>query len=263
MAVMTLPEGCYAQPNNIDSLDQSGINGFTDNIKGLYSDLETWMGTFVIGTDTFNGRVIRSRTLRRAPGDCGILTITTDYADSVVETIQQGYKGVWTFHAARNDKSILAYCGSAASRIHIEMWQKETDSTLADAYQFKDDNGTVHDLTNPEKLIAGKIAQGRESVIRFYPILTYTCYYKTCPKQWAVDIGLIRTPAAAAADKISAPDNISSVISGFVWLKVQDDIEEMPDGNYKRVMSWWGCSEGEGGWDEDFYGETRWSMPIE
>lgn len=264
MAVRTIPDGCYLQPNNTDYIETSGLDGFTAEVKGSYSALETWMRTFVIGTDTFDGHVITARNLRRVPGNLGVLRI--ELSDGATggsgESELNAYKGVWSFKAARNDVSILAYCGSAAQRVHIELWQKETSATVADADKYRDDDGTEHELTSSEKKIVDKIRRGRETVIKFYPILTYTCYYKSCPKNWAVDIGLIRPPAAATADRIIAPANINSVISGFVWLKVQDDVDEMPEGGFKRVMSWWGIHANDGGWDQDFYGENRWPMPL-
>jgi len=263
MAVRTVPAGCYLQPTDTASIDTSGKKDYAYEVKGLYSDLETWKNTFVYGTDTFNDRVISTSTLRRVAGDAGVLSINLVDADSVQGNESVAYKGTWSFRAARNDVSIYAYCGSAASRIKLEMWQKETNASLADEYKFKDDYLGEVSLNNVEQAIAMKIKQGRESVIRFYPILTYTCYYRSCPAQWAVDIGLIRTPAAAAADRIIAPSNINDVIGGFVWLKVQDDVEETPGDGYKRTMSWWGIRSSDGGWDTDFYGPNRWQMPIQ
>ena len=264
MAVRTVPSGCYLQPSNTESTDRNGLDGFTAEVKGSYSDLETWMRTFVIGTDTFDGHVIRSRNLRRVAGDLGVLAITMSDDDAAQSGDGGGtsaYKGVWSFKSARNDVSIMAYCGSAAQRVHIELWQKETSATIADADKYRDDDGTVHELTNAEKMIVDKIRLGRETVVRFYPVLTYTSYYRSCPQNWGVDVGLIRTPAAAA-DRVIAPANINSVISGFVWLKVQDDVEELPESGFKRVMSWWGIHENDGGWDQDFYGTNRWPMPL-
>lgn len=262
MAVRTIPNDCYLQPNNTDSAQESGENGYTDEVKGLYTTLETWMRTFVLGVDTFNGHVIQSRNLRRAPGLSGILRIESSDPVSEDETTQRAYKGVWSFKAARNDMSILAYCGSAAKRVAIELWQKETNADIAGAFKYRDDDGTEHELNDAERLIVGKILRGRETVVKFFPVLTYTAYYRSCPKNWAVDIGLIRTPEAAAADKVLAPANINSVISGFVWLKIQDDVDEMPEGGFKRVLSWWGIHENDGGWDQDFYGANRWPMPL-
>lgn len=266
MAVRSIPDGCHLQPSNTDYIETSGLDGFTAEVKGAYTTLETWMRTFVIGTDTFDGHVITSRSLRRVPGNLGILTISM--SDAATEGGGGGggelnaYKGVWSFKSARNDVSIMAYCGDAAQRSHIELWQKETDSTIADEDKYRDDNGSEHTLTSAEKKIVDKIRRGRETVVRFYPILTYTCYYKSCPKNWGVDIGCIRTPAAASADRIIAPANINAVIEGFVWLKIQDDVDELPEGGFKRVMSWWGIHEDDGGWDQDFYGTNRWPMPL-
>lgn len=261
---MTVPDGCYLQPTNTDSADTNGNISFTAEVKGPYSDLETWMRTFAIGTDTFDGHVIRSRNLRRVAGNLGVLSVTTSDDDSGGddEVSQNAYKGVWSFRSARNDVSIMAYCGDAAQRVHVELWQKETSATIADANKYRDEDGSEHQLSDAEKKIVDKIRKGRESVIKFFPVLTYTSYYRSCPKSWGVDIGLIRTPEAAAADRIIAPDNINSVIGGFEWLMVQDDVDEMPEGGFKRVMSWWGIRAEDGGWDKDFYGTNRWPMPL-
>lgn len=265
MAALTTPEGCYLQPTSTDSLNQDGLTDFSYEFKGTYSALKTWMNSFNLGTDTYDGKIVRSRNLRRVAGDLGVLTIHCGTDDTTTgsgdNTVQNAFKGVWSCRAMRLDKSILSYCGSANERSHIEMWLKETDSVIADSDKYKDDNGTEHSLTQNEKDIVNKIRKGCDTVVRFYPVLTYKSYYKKMPENWGVGIGFIRTPEAAAADKIIAPKNLNSVIQGFVWLKMQDDVEEQPDGTFTRIQSWWGIHENDGGWDTDLYGDDRWPMP--
>lgn len=264
MAVVCIPEGCYLQPTSTDSLNQDGNSSFSYDFKGAYDALETWMKKFNLGIDTYDGKTIVSRNLRRVAGDLGILTVYCGESDTASSDGKDtvAYKGVWSCRSVRLDKSILAYCGSSNERSHIEMWMKETDSAIADADKFKDDNGTVHSLSENEKKIVGKIRQGRDTVVRFYPVITFTSYYRNMPKNWGVGIGFIRTPEAAAADKIVAPDNLNAVIQGFSWLKMQDDVDEQPDTTFKRTQSWWGIHTDDGGWDADLYGDERWKMPL-
>lgn len=265
MAVLTPPSGCYLQPTSTDSLNQNGFTDFAYEFKGTYSALKTWMNSFKLGTDTYDGKIVRSRNLRRVAGDLGILAIHCGTDDTTTgsgdNTVQNAFKGVWSCRAMRLDKSILSYCGSANERSHIEMWMKETDSDIADADKYKDDNGTEHSLTQNEIDIVNKIRKGCDTVVRFYPIITYKSYFKNMPRMWGVDIGFIIAPEETAAEKIYKPANLNAVVSNFVWLKMQDDVDEQPDGTFIRVQSWWGINQNDGGWDEDLYGTDRWAMP--
>lgn len=258
MAVITIPEGCYAQPNDTEDRDENNAKSYSQDIMGPIETIRTLVRGIVTGTDTFDGKIVKATRIRRNAANLATATLTLADSDTVVGETTNAFKAVWSFHAARNDVSILIYC-SSNERVHVELWQKETDGALASAYKYKDANG-VHELTQREKDVAVKICNGIESVVRFYPILTLTSYYHSCPNNWGLDLGYIRTPEAAAADKVVAPSNINSVIDGFEWLKVQDDVDELPDGDFKRVQSWWGIAEIDGGWDADLYGDERWQV---
>lgn len=265
MAVITIPATSVEQPTQAQILAESGTKGFLRAFKDSYSVLATAADGMATG-DTLGGYVLKSYNLSRCPGDLGILTLSLVPDDtSGTETVAQtALKAVWTCRSTRNDVSILAYCGGAASRVSLELWQKEADADIADANSFHKNDTEVDQLNSQEIAIANKIRKGIESVIRFYPVLTCTSYWSRIPRSFMTNLGFIDTPAAPSADETVAPSNLSNIISAHTWLKVQDDVSSTGDGQYQRVESWMGIPTGDGaGWDEDLYGSQRWPMPLQ
>ncbi len=256
MAV-NLPGTVVEQVDQSQGLSQAG-GSWSRSWKDSYAALKTAADAILIG-DSHEGGLVANVQLRRVPGNYGVLTIS--YAkDDTAGAVQTALKAVWTCKSVRNDMSILAYCGGAASRVNLELWMKETDAALADANTFHKNETETDTLNSQEIAIANKIRKGIDSVVRFYPVLTCTSTWSRIPSTFIQNLCYRNTPGAPAADETHAPSNLSSIISAYDWLKVQDDVEEAGDGKWKRVESWMGI---DGTWDNDLYGSSRWPMPVQ
>ena len=270
MAVVSIPKSAYKQVRNTLQLDQNGL-GFQVQYKGTsYDELKTAAAALKKGDEVVEGWLLGTWILEGVPGDSGLLTITCVPDDSVgADGKQTALKAVWTCKSVRNDVAWTAYCGISPggnpNRFDIEMWMKETDADLATDYKYKDDKGTEHELSAPSKKLAEKIAKGVESVIRFYPLLTCTSTWSRIPKTFMENLGYTDTPGAPSANETLAPSNLSTIISAHEWIKVQDDVAELPDGKFSRTESWMGVEKTEGttAFDPDLYGPNRWPMPYQ
>lgn len=269
MAV-NIPSSALKQVRKARELNQNG-QGYQVQYKGTsYSDLETAAAAFAKGDVVETGWLLESWSLEGVPGGGGMLTITCVPNDGGGSGgTQKALKAVWTCKSVRNDVSILAYCGPSEgnnpNRVALELWQKETDAELANAFKFKkNDQADEEELSDASKAVAGKIVKGVESVIRFYPVLTCTSTWSRIPGTFMEDLGFIDTPGAPSADETLAPSNLSTIISAYEWLKVQDDVSELPDGKFTRTESWMGIkkTDGQNAWDPDLYGANRWPMPY-
>lgn len=258
MAVITIPVTATEQQEQTQGQTPSGKT-FTRSWKDLYATLAAL--SIKTGTDTVGGLVVTLAALRRVPGDYGVLTLTLSNestTDGQSPTVK-AQKAVWSCKSVRNDMSILAYCGGAASRVNLELWMKESDAAVADANSFHKNETETGSLNSQEVAIADKIRKGIDSVVRFYPVLTCTSTWARLPSTFLHKLGYKDTPGAPEADETHAPSNLSSVISAYDWLKVQDDVGETGDGKWQRVESWMGI---DGTWDDDLYGSSRWPMPV-
>jgi len=281
MAVIAIPQTFVEQPNQNQSLSDGGSTGFQRSFKDLYATLKSTADTVNTGDILgANGKeIIRSYSLQRCPGNMGILTFNLSPANEYTTdgaTAQYPNDETWTCKSVRNDVSILAYCGSSANRISLELWMKEADAEIADGNGFHKTERHVDNLNSQEIAIANKIRKGVESVIRFYPVLTRNRVYDTCPQNMLENLGFIDTPPTpsthidnpnipqASRKKVKKPSNLSTIISGHSWLKVQDDVTETGDGRFQRIESWMGISTADNatGWDADLYGQNRWPMPL-
>lgn len=245
------------QPSDMERLDESNAKGFSCRFKGVYSALKTAANGYSQG-DTFEGNVLKSWVLERAPGNLGYLTLNLVPDDSGGSGGEQTpLKITWSVKSVRNDKSILAYCGPSEGnnpyRPRIELWMKETDPDAIEAGQFIGPHGEVKSLTDVDLLVVNKLKKGIESVIRFYPLVTRRRIYSGDPQGSFEKLGFID----------DLPQGAPSIDGDYEWLKVQDDKDEQSDGNFVRIESWMGVLESDGGWDENLYGENRWSMPLE
>ena len=258
MAVITIPESATEQVDRSQGATPSGKT-FTRSWKGPYADLAAL--SIKIGEDTVGGYVVTQSSLRRVPGDYGVLMLTLSKESNTggQSPVAKAQRVAWTCKSVRNDVSILAYCGGAASRVNLELWMKETDAEVADANSFHKNEAETDQLNSQEINIADKIRKGIDSVVRFYPVLTCTSTWSRIPSSFLQKVGYKDTPGAPSADETHAPGNLSSVISAYDWLKVQDDANETGDGKWQRVESWMGI---DGTWDDDLYGASRWTMPI-
>lgn len=255
MAVVTIPSTAKEQVERAQGSSTTGRT-WSRSWKDAYSTLKTKADSISIGDDTYDGGVVTNVALRRVPGEYGVLTLTME-PDSV--NAQTAIKAVWTCRSVRNDMSILAYCGGAASRVALELWMKETDADVADANSYHKNENETDAMNSQEIAIANKIRKGIDSVVRFYPVLTCTSTWARIPSSFFHLLGYKDTPSAPGASKTHAPANLSSVIAAHDWLKVQDDVVETGDGKFQRVESWMGI---DGTWDDDLYGSSRWTMPL-
>ena len=258
MAV-TIPNTATEQVDQSQGLSQAGAT-WSRSWKDAYATLKTAADAIKTG-DAYDSGLVTNVNLRRVPGNYGVLTLTLvkDDTSSGQSPTQTALKAVWTCKSVRNDMSILAYCGGAASRVNLELWMKETDAEVADANSFHKNEAETDQLNSQEINIADKIRKGIDSVVRFYPVLTCTSTWSRIPSSFLQKVGYKDTPGAPSADETHAPGNLSSVISAYDWLKVQDDANETGDGKWQRVESWMGI---DGTWDDDLYGASRWTMPI-
>ena len=281
MANFTPPTGAVAQPDEMAGCDDTGNLKKSFSWKGPYTDLETAGKGIAKGDVVATGWVASSWSVRRTPGDYGVLTVectppdpTSGSGTEEDPTVVEPLKDIWSIKSVRNDVSIMAYCGPSPGanpqRALIEAWMKEPDGDLAENLQFRKSDGTVFDISNSEYpatvALIGKIRKGIEAVIRFYPVVTRTRTYADCPPACLENIGVIDTPPAPAGTA-KKPSGLATAVNAHQWLKVQDDAQEQTDGKWTRTESWMGIAKSDNPddspWDADLYGANRWPMPYE
>lgn len=280
---ITIPSGCYRQPNEAEGVDAQGNATFSYVLKGPHDALQTLSNGLDKGDEIISGWLAQSWQLARNPGDTGTLTITctpddeeTDDSGSEPVISQVALEETWQLKSCRNDVSILAYCGSGESnpsREHIEAWAKEPDGELAAAGSYRKPDGTIFPpddgswtntrLTASLEVIE-KMRKGIESVMRFYPMLVKTRVYSKPPATVYENLAYIDTPTISGTSKqFEAPGNLAQIISDHEWLKCQDDCAKRADGKFERIEAWIGVLQTDGGWDQNLYGSTnRWPMPY-
>lgn len=279
-----IPEGCWRQPTESESLSDAGEAAFSYVLKGGYDALKGLARTIVPGTEvlvegTGDSAVkwtSKGWQLQRGNGDTGVLSIACAPSPG---TISDGkfsptpLRETWTVHNVRNDVSAMRYCGESAAnpqRDSIEMWLKETDKTLSDGYQYKGDDGDVVTLSEASQKLAAKLRMGLESVMRFYPVLTRRLEYAEPPEEFMDGLSYIDadvpTPGTAGAILAKHPGGLADKIGLYQWLKCQDDLDEQPDGKWFRTESWMGLLKSDhwnnSPWDDDLYGSGRWQFPA-
>ena len=278
MANFTPPLTATPQPDEMAGCDDTGNLKKSFSWKGPYTDLETAGKGIAKGDVVATGWVASSWSVRRTPGDYGVLTVectppdpTSGSGTEEDPTVVEPLKDIWSIKSVRNDVSIMAYCGPSPGanpqRALIEAWMKEPDGDLAENLQFRKSDGTVFDISNSEYpatvALIGKIRKGIEAVIRFYPVVTRTRTYADCPPACLENIGFIDTPPAPAGTA-KKPSGLATAVNAHQWLKVQDDAQEQTDGKWTRTESWMGIPAVDGsGWDADLYGANRWPMPYQ
>ena len=288
---IAIPAGCWVQKDVAKGVDENGNATLRYPIKGGYAALETLMATLTKSTVVVTGFLASTWELQRVAAGGGLLTIncvadagTEDPDDPTSDPAP--LRDIWTIRGARNDVSILAYCGPDGdnpSRAEIECWSKEPDAKLADLYSYRAPDGTVREFERSASVpLAQKIAKGVESVIRFYPVITRTRAYADCPPKCLEKLGFIDAPvppepsgpdddddAQTQEPKtvVKLPGGLADAIDAHQWLKMQDDAIEQQNGEWQRVESWWGLpyateDHSDSPWDADLYGDDRWPMPY-
>ena len=281
MANFTPPTTAVAQPDETAGRNDAGNLKKSFSWKGPYTDLETAGKGIAKGDVVATGWVASSWSVRRTPGDYGVLTVectppdpTSGSGTEEDPTVVEPLKDIWSIKSVRNDVSIMAYCGPSPGanpqRALIEAWMKEPDGDLAENLQFRKSDGTVFDISNSEYpatvALIGKIRKGIEAVIRFYPVVTRTRTYAAVPPACLENLGFIDTPPAPAGTA-KKPSGLAAAVNAHQWLKVQDDAQEQTDGKWTRTESWMGIAKSDNPddspWDADLYGANRWPMPYE
>lgn len=272
--MVNIPTDAILQPNESIDGQSNGSRSWSITYKGNYAKLKSAALQFEIG-DKFSANgckgILSTWQVSRMAGEHGILTLhltpmggegsggDEDEGDSGL------LKDVWSIHGVRNDKSILAKCGtsdSEANRARIEAWQREPDGALAAKFQFRDSNDHIVDLTEEEQKIADKISKGIDSVMRFYPLITRKRIYDGEPDVVLENLSKLDTPPVPAStikdetSKVHVPKGLNAVVQKYKWLKCQDDADQNDDGTWTRVEAWMGASN----WDEDLYGANAWEI---
>lgn len=277
MANFTPPLTATPQPDETAGRDDVGNLKKSFSWKGPYTDLETAGKGIAKGDVVASGWVASSWSVRRTPGNYGVLTVectppspTSGSGTEQDPTVVEPLKDIWSIQSVRNDVSIMAYCGPSEganpNRAMIEAWMKEPDGSLAQMWKFRKSDDTIETLTGASLALAQKIAKGIEAVIRFYPVVTRTRTYAECPPGCLENVGFINTPPVPSGTA-KHPSGLASAVSAHQWLKVRDDAQQQTDGNWTRTESWMGIANGDdpdgSPWDADLYGANRWPMPYE
>lgn len=262
----TPPE--WEQPERV-VVKTDGSESVTKTYKGLFSALKTYADALVFGNTSYDtsGLPLRSINLTRTVGKVNTAgsgqtpsytqlgTLRLEFGEdednssgeaSVVST-------VWSMKHTQRIVSLMRRTGDSASMPHrgnLEAWRKEPDPALYDAYQYRNQVGSVLTLSLPEQAVAAKLKAGTEGAMRFYPTIQKVTVYSN-GKISNVGQGL------ATIDTPGSPwDSITIGGASAVWLKVGDDVTKNKDGQ-TRTESWMGAKS----WDVNLYGtgSDRWT----
>ena len=264
--------GMVLQPDDSYGLDaETGAETWELPVRGPYDELLTGahgLDSSSYVTDSVRGTCyVRHVSVRRESGEWGVMTLTLAPRDT--ETGGEGklLKETWHVKSCRNDVSVLAYCGSnkyAANRAWIECWQRESDAAVAKLFNYTKPDGTMAKLedqlfhTATEDVIR-KLMEGKESVMRFYPLLQRRRKYAAAPGNLMDALATVDAPPTPGANATN-PVGLGAFVAKYEWLKCQDDIDEDEESNWFRVESWMGilkpaASDGHP-WDPNFYSAT-------
>lgn len=253
---ITLPAGCRWQHGDTVGTGSDGsgertvaAEGPRAALKGLFAPAS---GTAALqrGAEVEAGWLAKSWQLQRLPGQLGLLTVSCVPDAGQTASAPNPIRTVWKVASVRADMPILGYCGPSEGvnpqRTDIEMWMRESTS-LADQLKYRADDGSVVELSPASKALAAKIRAGVQSVMRFHPAVTR-----------------VRTYAAYVGDfdglgRVGSLPNGAPAVGAYQWLKVRDDADQDPDGNWSRTETWWGAQR----WDPDLYGPNAWPVPYE
>lgn len=137
----------------------------------------------------------------------------------------------------------------------IHYWLNTENQTDRANYQYVDVEGELQDIPKNTAThdYVTKVMSGKETVLRFYPVVTRTSLW------WGKCKPFEDAPPETAGDNNQRVGYICKPLKfndlGKAWLKVQDDLEgEGPV--YTRTESWMSSED----WDENFYGwgNDRW-----
>lgn len=246
----------WEQPELVQSAS-NGSKRITRTFKGDSADLLTFANGLTIGGSPYGGVPLQTVTHTRTVGSPNLAVLRLEYGEeqsSDTANAATARAVVWQMKHTQRIVSLMRRTGQSASmpsRGCLEAWRKETDPALYDAYQYRNQVGSVMTLSAAEQLVAKKLEKGIEGAMRFYPTVQKTTTYG---KGKIADVGqglaYISTPG-------SPWDSITIGGATAVWLKVGDDVTRNADGTQTRVESWMGAKE----WDVNLYGSgsDRWT----
>jgi hypothetical protein len=249
-----MPDPNYEQPELVE-FASDGSKRITRTFKGDRSELLTFANGLTIGASPYGGLPLQTVTLTRTVASLATLRLEYGLEESSDTANAASVKStVWQMKHTQRIVSLMRRTGQSASmpsRGCLEAWRREPDPALYDAYQYRNQVGSVMTLSAAEQLVAKKLEKGTEGAMRFYPTIQKTTTYS---KGKIADVGqglaYISTPG-------SPWDSITIGGATAVWLKVGDDITRNADGSQTRTESWMGAKE----WDVNLYGSgaDRWT----
>ena len=244
------PAPTYWEQPELNQTATEGASTATRNFKGNFADLLTFANGLTIGGSPYGGLPLRAVNITRTVASLATLRLeygketSYDSAKTATETSVN-----WSVKHTQRIVSLMRRTGASASMPHrgnLEAWRKEPDPALYDAFQYRNQVGSVLTLSNPEIVIATKLKAGVEGAMRFYPtVQKVTTYTK----------GAIQNVRAGLA-RISSPGTPRDTVAQS-WLKVGDDVTvDGKTGTQTRTESWIGAKS----WDANLYGESpdRW-----
>ena len=198
--------------------------------------------------------LVSTINVSRLPGGVGVLSLSFEKPKTSTGTpsAAKALKTTWAMDFAQAQVSAMRYAGISASsscglRVDIERWRAEREGDLYRNYQWRDETGAINTLGTSEQKLAKKLLQGKESVLRFYPVEKKVTVYSSARVDGVgASLAYIGTPGGPWDSAASA------------WLKVGDSITQNSDGTYTRTEQWQGADS----WDVNFYGSggDRWAF---
>lgn len=250
-----MPDPDYEQPELVQYA-ADGSKRITRTFKGDSAALLSFANGLTIGASPYGGVPLRSVTHTRTVAGLAVLKLEYGEEDpgSDTATTATTKSVVWTLKHTQRIVSLMRRTGQSASmpsRGCLEAWRKEPDPALYDAYQYRNQVGSVMTLSAAEQLVAKKLEKGIEGAMRFYPtVQKVTTYGKGKIANAGQGLATVGTPG-------SPWDAITIGGATASWLKVGDDITRNADGSQTRTESWMGAKE----WDANLYGSgaDRWT----
>lgn len=245
---MSDPTPTYWEQPELNQTATEGANTATRNFKGNFADLLTFANGLTIGGSPYGGLPLRAVNITRTVASLATLRLEYGKETSYDSTKTATETSVnWSVRHTQRIVSLMRRTGTSASMPHrgnLEAWRKEPDPALYDAFQYRNQVGSVLTLSNPEIAVARKLAAGVEGAMRFYPTVQKVTVY-TGGKITGVGAGLAR---------ISSPGSPWDSVAQS-WLKVGDDVTvDGKTGTQTRTESWIGAKS----WDADLYGPNAW-----
>lgn len=243
-----MPDPTYWEQPELNQTATEGANTATRNFKGNFADLLTFANGLTIGGSPYGGLPLRAVNITRTVAS--LATLRLEYGKETSYDSQKTATETsvnWSVKHTQRIVSLMRRTGDSASMPHrgnLEAWRKEPDPALYDAFQYRNQVGSVLTLSNAEIAVAKKLAAGVEGAMRFYPTVQKVTVY-TGGKITGVGAGLAR---------ISSPGSPWDSVAQS-WLKVGDDVTvDGKTGTQTRTESWIGAKS----WDADLYGANAW-----